>query len=104
MIRFKLEKLDRAIRFQILEQSDDIINYLPFRYKIFGQTIVEIRSDCNPELRRNGNFTTIFLRGTEKQRDNEQSVLHTYDNIERNRLFDVILLAFKELSTISKND
>lgn len=97
MIKFKLEKAEKSISLQILEQSDEIGKFLPFYYRLFGNNIVSIHRDDNPELRMRDSLS-VFLRGNIREKNNDVCNLSFDNNVERDKVHDMIIHAFKELS------
>lgn len=104
MLKFELKKIESGLEFRVLEQSENIINYLPFAYRVLDKDLVKIHSQSNPEILNDTDGLYIFLRGTNKTYDNIVSTINFQNNTERDIVFDISLLAFKELSKNWKND
>lgn len=99
MIKFKLTKVgSNGMTFQILDQSDDISSHLPFEYKLLNQRLVMIDSQISLQLVKSYDHIKVYLRGSENVLDDTVSHINYNSVYERNRVYDIVLLAFKELS------
>ena len=103
MIKVYLQKLDRNIIFQILEQSDQCyIGEIAFN---INNIEVNVYSRVRPDIRIHRtegkiNKVYIFLRGNNKKRDLKITTLEFENNKERDLVYNTILKSFKNITRI----
>lgn len=101
MIKFNLIKGDKYILFRIISQSDFMAEYLPFEYVVFNKSLLRIDVIEHPQIRIDSNENAekirIFLRGSVMEKNEYMSHVNFDDNIERDKVYDLILLAFNDL-------
>lgn len=101
MIKFRLEKKKVSgtpiLEFQVLEQSKDIKNYLPFD---FGNGLCSIKSIRFPCLydHSNKHKIVVCVRGDKKEMDTNLSYLNFKDDESLDYAHRTILSAFNSLS------
>jgi len=97
MIKFHLNKFEKMLRFQIIDQTREWKSGLLYEYKNDYKKI-EIRKVDSPEIQMNSNKISIYLRGRERSiNDFKIQSIDFRSNEERDLAYNTILEAFSEM-------
>lgn len=94
-LKYRLEKAENALVFQVLAQSDDISAFLSNGAFLSQKTGLRIATAKYPEFKDSKNV--IFLRGSDSNNDYKIDVTRFPGNMQRDNKADLINTALKEL-------
>jgi len=94
-LKYRLEKADSALVFQVLEQSADITAFLSRGHFLSQKTGFRIAIAKYPELKDSKNV--IFLRGSDTSNDYKPDVTRFPGNMQRDNKADLVNTALTEL-------
>jgi len=98
-LKYRLEKSQGALVFQVLEQSNDIKAFLN-KYNFMASNGLRIGSDKYPEFKASKN--AIFLRGTMISEDFKLDTTRFVSNSIRDNAADMFNQALRELVDVVK--
>ena len=100
VVKYKLNKDDYALTFQVLEQSPDITAFLSAQ-NFQARNGMNVGISEYPEFKQSKN--TIFLRGSNKGNDFKPDVTMFVGNMQRDNQYDMVIEAIQELvDTVKK--
>jgi hypothetical protein len=99
-LKYKLEKADSALVFQVLEQSADITAFLS-RNHFMASNGYRVALSKYPEFKHSKNV--IFLRGSDGDNDFKLDVTRFAGNMQRDNASDMFNQALKELVNTVKS-
>ena len=94
VVRYKLDKDDYALTFQVLEQSPDVTAFLNGQ-NFQAKNGMNVGISEYPEFKQSKN--TIFLRGSNKGNDFKPDVTMFVGNMQRDNQHDMVVEAIQEL-------
>ena len=93
-LKYKLEKAENALVFQVLAQSDDISAFLAKRH-FMASNGLRIATSKYPEFKHSKNV--IFLQGSDSSNDYKLDVTRFVGRMQRDNAADLVNAALKEL-------
>ncbi len=93
-LKYRLEKAENALVFQVLEQSPDVSAFLANGHFLSQKTGLRIAVSKYPEFKDSKNV--IFLRGSDSSNDYKIDVTRFPGNMQRDNKYDLINTALKE--------
>ena len=94
VVKYKLNKDDYALTFQVLEQSADVTAFLSSQ-NFQARNGMNIGISEYPEFKQSKN--TIFLRGSNKGNDFKPDVTMFTGNMQRDNQYNMVVEAIQEL-------
>lgn len=94
-LKYRLEKAESALVFQVLEQSDDISAFLSKGHFLSQKTGLRIATAKYPEFKDSKNV--IFLRGSDTDNNFKLDVTRFPGNMQRDNKYNLIVAALQEL-------
>lgn len=99
-LRYMLDPAEKALVFQVLEQSPDITAFLS-KYTFMASNGLKVASDKYPEFKHSKN--TIFLRGTDTSENFKLDTTRFVGNMQRNNAAEMVHTALAEFHKAVKN-
>ena len=100
-LKYRLEKAENALVFQVLEQSPDITAFLENGHFLSQKTGLRIASAKYPEFKDSKNV--IFLRGSDSSNDYKIDVTRFPGNMQRDNKANLINVALEEFVNAVKS-
>jgi len=98
MLKIRLEKWEKAVVMQVLEQSKDITEELSV--KGFRQGDFSLETKCNVEL----DSFTVYVRGRNSLADFDIGYLSFDNNMERDEYYNNVVALFNAFNNRKKKD